>query len=259
MTAALLRLVAVAIVGFSLTVACSPLPSGPPSSVAIEGFRPFPSARTFDKPGQVFRVDSSGNIYSVLTLNVLPSSGREVLPALSSSIELSIRQVLEAVGLPQDRIYALGEAKVSYVQRFYVESVNGTREYLDDTAIDDNLPRTIREQNITIRPTNRYYLIRETIATDNISYGINKASLIDLGIYEGVVGLLKGQSSLRWKVGDALTLSQSFGQPLRIWYKPERIEFEKTYAFGRDQAVNFKLTPAAPGELRLTGEVPTKP
>jgi hypothetical protein len=233
---------------------------GPESSVGIEGFIPFPSARGFDAPGQIYRVDPNGNVYSVIALEILPLRGKEILPFLSSSMDLSIRQALEAIGLSQDPIYALGEGTLAHHQRFQIQSVNGTREYLNDSMIDDILPRIFRKQNVRVRRTDRYYVIRETISTDNISYETDKSTLVTLGIWEPLIAILKGQSYFKLEMTDKLALNRSFSEPLRVWYKPERIEFnERPYGFGPDQELSFTRMPVALGEFQLIGDVPTKP
>jgi hypothetical protein len=230
-------------------IACTPIPSGPPSSVQEEGFRPYPSPRAFDAPGLIYRVDSTGSVYKVATLDVLPSTGEEVLPHISSSLDLSFQQFLETLGLPSSEVTAF--AQLHKKQGFYVSSVNGIREYLTDQAVDQSLSKVVNDKKLTIRPTNKYYVVRETIATANISYKSNATSLIDFGLVETFIRIISAHASFRWNSEREFVLDQNFSHPLRVWYKPERIQFENIYGFGPNDELRFRLTSVPPNEGAL--------
>ena len=62
----------------ALMSGCTELPPGPRGSPEAEGFKPFPSVRSFDRPGRIYREDPSGNVFAVILLEVQPEFRRRL-------------------------------------------------------------------------------------------------------------------------------------------------------------------------------------
>ena len=236
-----------------LIVACNGAPPGPRTGVDVEGFKPFPSARSFDKAGQIYRVDPEGNVYKVGALDVEPQKGVEVLPKVSAKSEFSLKQVFETVGLNPAGISGSLQGHFQKKHEFVTESVNGQREFIDDMQVDPQLKKTF--DNLVVRPTNKYFLIRETILSDKLTYKSGESVLADASLKAEIKKLVEAESSLKWNDSEEFSLNKTFEMPLRIWYKPELIEFKK----GSRGAMSPQVSGITQNDFVIPGDVPTAP
>jgi len=238
-------------------IACETTPNGPITPVEVEGFKPFPSVRTFDKSGRIFRIDPEGNYWKVALLEVNPQVGDEILPKVMAKTEISLEQVLETIGVAAAEVPANLHANITKSREFVTESVNGQREFLDDSQVDPLLSEAFKD--IIVRKNNRYYLIRETILSEQLNYRSSKSWLVDAGVEAEFKEVVKGKADLNWGDQEEFSLNKNFDQPLRIWYKAERIEVERPLGIGPGQPVKMKTIQVNPDEFTIPRDVPVNP
>ena len=238
----------IAIIVFS---GCGAVAPGPKGATEVEGFKPFPSVRSFDKPGRIFRVDPDGAVHKVAVLDVEPQVGEEILPKVSAVTKLSLELVLETIGVAAAQVPGNLYAKMAKSREFVTESVDGKREFIDDSQVDPLLKRVF--QDITIRPRNRYYLIRETILSRKLNYRSEKSWLVDAGLEGEFKKVVKGKAGVNFDDQKEFSLNKTFDQPMRIWYKAERLIVEQPLGVGPGQPMTIKTVKINPDEFSIPG------
>ncbi len=236
---------------------CSAPPKVPPGpATPLSDFVPFASARSFDRPGRIYRVDPGGTVWMVTQLDVTPQVGVEEIGEVASERTVSLAEVLETIGVAKEQIPAKLSAQLELKQKYITKSVSGERHYLDDTQVDNALPKAW--SGINQRKDNKYYLIRETVATNNLSFMSQKGWLVNLGLDAEFKKLVENNTKLNWGSGSEFSMEKDFGQKLDVWYKPERLIINVPPGAGPGQLA-FKRVPAAPGELTLPMIVQVSP
>lgn len=239
-------------------LACGAVGPVPPAPTAAEGFVPFLSARDFDPPGRIYRVDQGGTVYGVATLRLEPLKGSEALAKVERKSNFSLGEVLELTGAKALEGPASLKAEVSKVREFTLQSTQGNREYLDDGQVDKALPEALR--TIVVRPGNRYYLIRETISTSNLSYSSDKSWAANLGLQAPIEAVLSSNTSLKWDDSTKFSIDAKFPAPMRVWYKPEVLKIERPMGAGPGQLPIVTRTSVGVGEtVRLVPNAPMSP
>ena len=240
-----------------LLVACDKIGPGAKTVLESEGFKAFPSPRTFDPPGRIFRVDSNGRIFGVTSLNVEAHKGNEEIANYKDTTDISLKQLLETVGVPATKFPVVVNLEFERKRKCETKSVSGIREFIDDNQVDKQLPVVL--SGINIREGNRYYLIRETVLTNNIDYTCEKSWLIDLGIEAEFQNVVKAQSGLNWGSGQEFSLKKKFDELHRVWYKAERLKIEKPLGAAPGQLPLVERGEASSSEFSLPGLVPLLP
>lgn len=214
-----------------------------PTTRPVEiGWTPFPTIRAFDQPGRIFRKDASGAMYGVATLDLSNPNcgGPEVTPAVKKNAKFVIGDVLETIGVAKEALPAEFNAQLSRTVDYDVESIDGTRECLDDRDVDGAMGRIADyfvQNNITVRPDNKYYLIRETFATKKLKFTSEKAWLGELGLNAEFRQQVKNKATLEWGNETKYSIDKTFDQPMRVWYRAERLNVRPALAAGPGQLI----------------------
>jgi hypothetical protein len=228
---------------------CANTGPGPDTPLTAEGFEPFPSARSFDPPGRVYRVSPEGTVFRVKLIEVDPEVGEESIAKLVSTQQLSLSQALENAGVAASTLTASATGALSRTREFTTESVDGTRLYLEDSQIDQVLPEALSD--IRVRQGSRYYLIRETVMTRNLSYTGRTEWLTEAGLSAQLPEVLSGNFEFQGGEGEEFSLTREFDEPRHVWYKAERLEIERPFGAGPGQPVDVQLVSTEPGEFVL--------
>jgi len=240
-----------------LIVACEKAGPGPGTVLETEGFKAFPSPRTFDPPGRIYRVDPTGSVFGVTSLKLKSQQGKEEIADYKDTTDISLKQVLETIGVPATKFPVVAALDFERKRRFETKSVSGVREFVDDEQVDQQLPLALG--SITIRDDNQYYIIRETVMTDNIDYVSEKSWLVSLGLDAEFQNVVKAHSDLNWGTGKTFSLKKKFDGLRRVWYKAERLVIELPLGAAPGQLPLVKRGKVAPGEFSLSGPVVEQP
>lgn len=206
-----------------------------PTQTVVSGMKPFASFRASHGPGTVIRVDDEGIWRVVTSLPVDPQEASEVTYNISASRRFSAEQFFDLVVDRSKCANAGGSIGADFGGNVTVSSVDGTREYLNDESLDpaiNNLRQRFATGDLQLRTQETYWMIRETIKTNNVTYESNKGWLIDANVSGALsscaeaVASGEAGGSLFSGEGSFLTLNKTFEEPLRGWYLADRLSIE---------------------------------
>jgi hypothetical protein len=216
-----------------LGLACSP-PSSvrtpTPDKVLDAGFVMFPTPRSSDAPGTVFRIDASGVRFDVLDLSPQLSlaTSEETFPELASDGTRTVSSkaffnFLAAV-LP---VHVSADRTLNY--NFTLALFGVRRQKTTDVQIDSVLFPQL--PNVRWRDDNKYYVIRETIIADSIKYSFDNTSLTALNADANFKTLVGDSTQIKWRSHESYQLAQQFPHAQRVYYKVDQIR-SKTGGYG---------------------------
>jgi hypothetical protein len=208
------------VTGILAIAACSTAPT--PKTIADApvfepGFQIFPSPRTFDAPGTIFRVDAEQIRHPVVDLsgmlNIVPRD--EVIPRLSVQGAFSIGAFLTWLG---------GEKRGAQYQRvdsITVAVTGAKREQAFETSLDKVLD-SARHVIDWGRP-GKIYLITETVLADSVQIRLSTSTAISVGDSLKTDSARAHGISVQWRPQRAAEISVRFPKPYRVFYKVEQV------------------------------------
>lgn len=209
---------AVALV-FAASIACNrgPAPTFLGAAPVFEpGFFLYPSPRTFDGPGTIFRIDKDGERSPIADLSpmVRVTPGEEVIPRIVVSGRVNASALFAWVGHETSVKYSKGDSAV--VEIF------GTRREITYEA-DRNRVVDSAEKIIDWSRPGRVYLITEAILADSVNVHLRRETI--LGVGDSIQRDTSRARALRayWSPSRATDLAVRFLRPHRVLYKAEQI------------------------------------
>ena len=184
----------------------------PPNSI-LKNFKPFDTPRTNCRPGTVYRIDENGVKYIVQDVSSIKSKISQD-GTLIGQMTFTKEEMLAALNLNFDLEYITAEVEIKDAAREYTEQANVNYILWENDIAED----------IVIDEKSRYFIIRETVAAQEISIRFN---------HETVGMLVTGKSNLKEKeAGEGETIDfpfsmkKKFNEPKRLFYLEEKIPFE---------------------------------
>ncbi|WKB55690.1 hypothetical protein [Eleftheria terrae] len=217
-------------------------------SVPREGFEAFSTPRSFDGPGTIYRIDADKKRFLVTTVVFKASGGGvEYLPSFASKRELSLSSLIETIGLKAEALPASAQGKLGSTRMATVQSVGGRRAVTSDEDVEGAL----RTWATTAQPMDGsvYYLIRETIATEGLTYKVSHEWLAQLGLDAQALNSAGYRGEVRGGASDVLELDAKFPSAMNVWFKAEKVVFNKALGVAGSQYNVVRTT--AQGELGL--------
>jgi hypothetical protein len=199
-----------------------PSPTSSESPDLDPGFKVFPTPRTFDGPGTVFRIDKRSTKFPVTILKVNASpAGTEELPARSKSVNWSASALATFIGAPQIVQDTQGSFKADSTLNSAISFGQGTRERTDD----EDVTKAIKVAHISFKDhkDSKYYVIRETIAVSSISVVIERSAGLDAKAKATIKQVIDSRADIKLSDADRQTLTKTFQQPHRVFYTAEEI------------------------------------
>jgi hypothetical protein len=89
----------------------------------------------------------------------------------------------------------------------------GKREFV----FENKLTPLIKAANFDFRSDSKYYIINQTISTDDIDFSISKKSKLDVGV-ETELKKLEAEGKIAISANTLYELKQRFDQPHRVFY-----------------------------------------
>lgn len=219
----------------------------------------FASARDFDPPGTVYRVDPDGVISKVGDLKISPEKGHEETLRVTKKTKVNLGGIFETLGVVNEALPAELKAKLNRTVETELGSVSGVREYLvDDSGMYPKLTELFKR--VEYMQDNEYFVIRETIATRKISFSFKTNWMTEVGAKADIKKLINANANADWNSDNSVSLIKTFDSPLRIWYKAEKVKPKDTLGMGPAGGLRFERDKEAkPGELELNLKMPEKP
>lgn len=174
----------------------------------LKNFKPFETPRTNCRPGTVYRTSDKGVLYIVQDIKQIKSDVSSD-GTLIGQMTFSNKELLTMLNLNFDSDFVTAE----------VEIKNAVREYTEQANVDLVLYENDIAEDIIQDENSEYYLIRETVSTNDITFRFSKSSVEQLST---------GKSSLKEKSGDGIDfpfeLKKKFSDFKKIFYLDEKIE-----------------------------------
>ena len=178
-----------------------------PENSLLKNFKPFETPRTNCRPGTVYRINKEGVLYIVQDVKQIKSKESSD-GTLVGQMTFSKEELLTMLNLNFKSDFITVE----------VEIKNATREYTEQVNVDLVLWDNDVAEDILVDRKSDYYLIRETVASQNIIFRFSKSSITQL---------LSGKSSLKEKTGDGIDfpfeLNKKFSDAKRVFFLEEEI------------------------------------
>lgn len=184
-------------------------------SLSVPGFQTFPSIRTFDGPGTIFRVAKDGTKYPATTLTVpVVPRGDETYPEIERTGTGDLDAALTFIGLPDS---ARATKRVAVTMHARIGP--GTRFSTFDTAVDSALATT----RIDWRSGSKYYLIRETIAVASLQFSATQTTSSE-GTWAAVIGkLVRLGGKIAGQDSTSVSLDRAFNPIANVFYTAEEV------------------------------------
>lgn len=184
------------------------------------GYQIFPTPRTSDAPGQVFRIDKDNVRYYVEDLSdgIAQNISEEKVPQATGRRVFTAKTLGKI--LYQD-ILNLDFSSNSEVE-FELKLDDVTREYIQDVDLDRVLTQD-RIRSMVTRRDDKYYVIRETVSVMGISYKFSRQALTDFGGEGEIESVAEAKANLKWDDSATYQLVQAFDKPHRLFYIAERL------------------------------------
>jgi hypothetical protein len=200
--------------------ACSTAPSQrsiTDAPVFERGFQIFPSPRTFDAPGTIFRVDSDQVRHPVADL----SGMLHLVPREEAVPRLSVQGMFSTGAFLS---WLSGERRGLQFQRIdsAIVAVSGAKR---EQAFEVDLARVLDSARRVIdwRKPGKIYLITETVSADSVQIHLSTS----IGVMVG--DSLKADSAkahgiaIQWRPQAATDISLRFPKPYRVFYKVDQV------------------------------------
>jgi len=173
----------------------------------LKNFKPFETPRTNCRPGTVYRIDKEDVLYIVQDVKQIKSE-ESLDGTLIGQMTFSREELLTVLNLNFKSDFVTVEVEIKNVIREYTEQVNVDLVLWDNDVAED----------ILVDRKSDYYLIRETVASQNIIFRFSRSSITQL---------VSGKSRLKEKTGDGVDfpfeLNKKFSDAKRVFFLEEEI------------------------------------
>lgn len=179
------------------------------------GFETFPTPRSFDGPGHVFRVDGAGKKFTVTQLGVrVDPVGEEEFPEYHQKSDWGANAVAKFMSV------ALS-AGMSSDYTLEVSLGPGSRERTYDLDIDEQLLAA----QLDFKPGNRYYVVRETIAVPWVKMTLLDTNEANARLRNAIDKKIIDDATLGWSwtSNDKVSLVRSFRTPHRLFFLADEL------------------------------------
>lgn len=189
------------------------------------GFETFPTPRTFDSPGTLYRLDPDGQrVYAESLVADVPDAGSEAFATASTKGGMSI-----ATGLSLLRASVNGDVDLQREYEVTVTLGPGHRQRIGDIRLATALAGYPRS---AIRFDAQYYVIKETISVDSIDYSFEDSVSANAGLAATVKSATAAPSgagdislSAGYHDNKLSALKATFKNPHRVFYCLDRVQF----------------------------------
>ncbi len=185
------------------------LPVASKNSV-LKNFKPFPTARTNDRPGTVYRIASDKKRYTVEDVKSIKS-------LMSEEETISGRMYFT----PEEMMLLLN-VEFENVTAIPVEVVikNAEREYTEQVLVDMVLWENEKLEQIVVDQNSDYFIIRETISSKDITFRFSEDAYSKIISGKNKLTKLGGEDT---KLDFPYEIKKKYKEPKRIFYLDQKI------------------------------------
>jgi hypothetical protein len=211
---ALIALVVVVPAGVWLTHRTPNFMEDTSSTIELDpGFQTFPTPRTFDGPGTVFRIDESGTKFPVTQLKIAYQEvGMEQVGTYSRESKWTVGALASFIG-----------GHTSNDATGTIESLmkfgEGHRRRINDVEVDQALDAS----KIRYKPGSTYYVVHETIAIPSIDIEIRHSESLSPEARVTLDAVSKSNASLKWSDDRKKTLVMRFPELHNVFFTADKV------------------------------------
>ncbi|PIQ09396.1 MAG: hypothetical protein COW71_06875 [Ignavibacteriales bacterium CG18_big_fil_WC_8_21_14_2_50_31_20] len=181
-----------------------------PQNSLLKNFKSFETPRTNNRPGTVYRINQDGVQFIVQDIPQIKSDISND-GTLIGQMTFSKDELLTMLNINFNTEFVTVEVEIKDAEREFTEQAN-----VDLVLWENDIAKQImRDEKST------YYLIRETVASQNISFRFDKNSYLLI---------TTGKSNLKEKTGEGIDfiyeLTKKFNEPKRLFYLEEKLEIK---------------------------------
>jgi hypothetical protein len=184
------------------------------STVELDaGFQTFPTPRTFDGPGTVFRIDESGAKFIVVELKIpYEEAGMEQIGTYSRQKQWTIAALVNFLG-------GHGSNEGSETIESLMKFGEGHRRRITDTDID----QALEKEQIKYKPRNEYFVIHETIAVPSLDVDFRHSESLSPEVKVAFDEAIKAGSALKWSDTSKRSLVKTFRELHNVFFTADKI------------------------------------
>ncbi len=185
-----------------------------------EGFRTYPTPRTFDGPANVFRVDKDGNKFPVTILKVpVETVGSEEFANYQQQVKWKLGLLAKFLGAVRSisKLEASGNAERDVTVR--VKLGPGTRY----RTYDADIQRAVEGQPFSFHKDNEYYVVREAIAVSTIDLSVIGTSDLSADAKVQLHEIIEMGANANRTNDERTELVQQFDKPHYVFYTVDKI------------------------------------
>jgi hypothetical protein len=214
------------------------LPKGYQCPLVPNGFDPAGSIYRLDKGGTYYRVKDFSNDPAFMSTGYrkdVPISNYVLSDKQSSTAGLSFGMLQKV--LPGLTASSSADFNKEVAVDITVEDMQG--EVIDDTVADHIVDWF--KTNVTAKPGNKYFLVRETVKAGSISYQLKQKDLAKLGGKAEVEKLANGAANVTFHDKDGtFEIKQKFAQRIPVCIKSAEIVVDPKKATTLATTVSLK-------------------
>mgnify|MGYP000704679752 CR=1 FL=1 len=173
----------------------------------LKNFKPFETPRTNCRPGTVYRISQDSIKYIVQDVKQVKSETSND-GTLIGQMTFSKEELLTMLNINFDSEFITAE----------VEIRDAVREFTEQANVDIVLWENDVAEKILLDEDSEYFIIRETVATQNITFRFTKT---DFSL------IVTGKSSLKEKTGESdfpFELNKKFNEAKRFFFLEEKLK-----------------------------------
>jgi len=211
------------------------------------GFQTYPTPRTFDGPGTVFRLTADQHRYSVTLLKAnVDKVGTEEFPNYSSDVKWSVGALVNFLKL---RLLSAPEVGADLSRQVQVNIRLGTGHR--ERTYDDDIDQALKSAHIPYRRDSRYFVVREAIAVDSLNITANPTTSAGADAHATLNGVATVEGNVHWQDESKKSLVRAFVPPHYVFYLVDEILPPGPGLSGDSVPKRYKLTDET---LRWTAE-----
>jgi len=191
----------------------------------LPGYSFYDAPNDLDKTGLIFRVTPNGQRFNVGYVAVTPDNGRIEIKSTAQSRTMSINALANFLKIDKSKLSVDGNLDLKRKITLKVKMANNQQEALTDFALDAKLKDALqlikKDRQELGRLDDKYYIIRESILTQNLEYSFDRDITTNAGFNLALNDLVKVNPTAKWDNTKEFQLGFNYINPLRVFYKAE--------------------------------------
>lgn len=218
----------------------------------LPGYSFYDAPNDLDKTGLIFRVTPDGQRFNVGYVSVVPDSGRIEIKSTAQSRTMSLNALASFLKVDKTKLTTQGNLDLKRTITLKIKLSNNQQQVLTDFALDEKLKDALalikKNREELGRMDDKYYIIRESVLTQNMEYSFDKEILANAGFDLAINDLIKANPTAKWDNKKEFQLGFNYANPLRVFYKAEYLSILSSATGG----ISLKRYPVTDEEIYTT-------